>query len=69
MNLQVAIKCVNVALIIVLVLLVRKLIWCLRWLWCYYHGRAVPEEISWIPMQSGRVFDGHLPDGEGEEES
>lgn len=69
MNLPMALKCVNVALIIVLALLARKLIWCLRWLWCYYHGRPVPDPISWIPMQSGRVFDSHLPEREEEEES
>lgn len=68
MTLQMAIRCVNAALILVLVLLVRKLVWCLRWLWCYYHGREVPDPISWIPMQSGRVFDSHLPDREEKEE-
>lgn len=68
MTLQMAIRCVNAALILVLVLLVRKLVWCLRWLWCYYHGREVPDSISWIPMQSGHVFDSHLPDREEKEE-
>ena len=53
-------KVVNAALIIVLLLLLRKLIWCLRWLWCYYHGREVPEPIPFLPQQSGRVFDIHL---------
>ena len=53
-------RCVNAALILVLVLLARKLIWCLRWLWCYYHGREVPDPIGWLPAQSGRVFDRHL---------
>ena len=67
MTLQMAIRCVNVALILVLVLLVRKLIWCLRWLWCYYHGQEVPDPIGWLPAQSGRVFDRHLPQEETEE--
>ena len=55
-------KVVNAALIIVLLLLLRKLIWCLRWLWCYYHGREVPEPIPFLPQRSGRVFDRHLPE-------
>ena len=61
-------KIVNAVLIIVLLLLVRKLVWCLRWLWCYYHGREVPEPISFLPQQSGRVFEGHLPHREEDEE-
>jgi len=62
MTIQLAVRCVNVALILVLVLLVRKLVWCLRWLWCYYHGKEVPDPIGWLPAQSGRVFDSHLPE-------
>ena len=63
-----ALRFVNAALILTLVLLGRKLVWCLRWLWCYYHGREVPDPIGWIPMQSGRVFDRHLPPEEEQEE-
>lgn len=62
------IKLINILLIGTLLLLLRKLIWCLRWLWCYYHGREVPEPISFLPQQSGRVFEGHLPREEDEEE-
>ena len=29
---------INLAGIALLALLIRKLVWCLRWLWCYYHG-------------------------------
>ena len=61
-------RIVNAVLIIVLLLLVRKLIWCLRWLWCYRHGREVPEPISFLPQQSGRVFDRHVQDTERDEE-
>ena len=68
MNLSPAIRVVNAALILILVLLVRKLVWCLRWLWCYYHGREVPDPIGWLPAQSGRVFDHHLPPEPEEEE-
>ena len=69
MTLTFAVRCVNVALILVLILLVRKLVWCLRWLWCYYHGQDVPDPIGWLPSQSGRVFDRHLPPEPEEPES
>ena len=64
-------KIIQIALTILLILLVRKLIWCLRCLWCYHHGRELPEPISFLPQQSGRVFDRHLPQQEtlGEEET
>ena len=55
------IKLINAALIILLLLLLRKLIWCLRCLWCHYHGKPMPGPISFIPQQSGRVFERHLP--------
>lgn len=53
-------KLLKLLLATLLVLLLRKLFWCLRWLWCYYHGRELPENISFLPRQSGRVFLGHL---------
>lgn len=61
-------RLLKLLLIAVLLLLLRKLIWCLRWLWCYYHGKELPEEIPILPRQSGDVFEGHIrkPD-EGEE--
>ena len=59
---------VNLVLIVILLLLVRKLVWCLRWLWCYYHGREVPEPISFLPQQSGRVFERHVQEAERDEE-
>jgi hypothetical protein len=55
------IRLINAALIILLLLLLRQLIWCLRWLWCYYHGRPVPEPIGILPRRSGETFRGHLP--------
>lgn len=61
-------KIVNLALIVLLLLLVRKLIWCLRWLWCYYRGLETPEPISFLPQQSGRVFDSHVRSAEEDEE-
>ena len=51
---------VNILLIALLLLLVRKLIWCLRWLWCYYHGRETPAPISFFPRRTGETFDGHV---------
>jgi len=62
------IKLINILLFVTLLLLLRKLIWCLRWLWCYYHGKELPEPISFLPQQSGRVFEGHLPRREDDEE-
>ena len=44
------IKLINAALIILLLLLLRKLIWCLRCLWCYYHGKEMPALITFIPQ-------------------
>ena len=35
---------INLAGIALLALLIRKLVWCLRWLWCYYHGKETFEE-------------------------
>ena len=59
---------VNLVLTVILLLLVRKLGWCLRWLWCYHQGREVPEPISFLPQQSGRVFERHVQDAERDEE-
>ena len=51
----------------VLLVLGRKLVWCLRWLWCYYHGQEVPDPIPWIPRQTGETFDGHIQRGDKED--
>lgn len=61
-------KWLSLGLTILLVLLLRKLIWCLRWLWCYYHGKEAPEPISFLPQQSGRIFESHIRDAERQEE-
>ena len=50
----------NILLIALLLLLLRKLIWCLRWLWCYYHGKEPPTPISFLPRRSGETFAGHV---------
>lgn len=55
-----AIKIINAALIILLVLLLRKLVWCLRWLWCYYHHRETPEPIPFLPQRPGHRFEEHV---------
>lgn len=44
---------INLAGIALLALLIRKLVWCLRWLWCYYHGQETPEPISFCPGGRG----------------
>ena len=51
---------VSLLLLALLVLLVRKLAWCLRWLWCHYHGRETPEPIPFLPRRAGRNFDAHV---------
>lgn len=58
---------INIVLIALLLLLVRKLVWCLRWLWCYYHGKDTPEPISFIPHRTGEAFDRHIQRGNEEE--
>ena len=68
MNIEAAVKIVNLALVIALALLVRKLVWCIRWLWCYYHGREVPDPIPFVPRRSGKIFEEHLPQEESDEE-
>ena len=59
-------KLINILLIALLLLLVRKL--CLRWLWCYYHGRETPEPISFIPGRTGETFEGHIRQARDNEE-
>ena len=51
---------INILLIALLLLLVRKLAWCLKWLWCWHHGRETPAPISFLPRRSGETFDGHV---------
>ena len=50
----------NLFLVAVLLLLLRKLVWCLRWLWCYYHGKEPPTPISFLPRRTGEGFQGHI---------
>ena len=59
---------INILLIALLLLLVRKLVWCLRWLWGYYHGQETPEPISFFPRRTGETFDGHLRQARKEQE-
>ena len=59
---------VNIVLIALLLLLLRKLVWCLRWLWCYHHGRETPEPISFIPRRTGETFAGHIRRTDDDEE-
>ena len=50
----------NLLLLAVLLLLLRKLAWCIRWLWCYYHGKETPAPIAFVPRRTGKTFDGHV---------
>ena len=59
---------INILLAVLLLLLLRKLCWCLKWLWCYYHGREVPSPISFLPRRTGETFRGHFQREEHEEE-
>lgn len=61
-------KLLNILLVALLLLLVRKLVWCLRWLWCYYHGQETPEPISFIPGRTGETFAGHVRQARDNEE-
>ena len=42
-------KLLQLALLVLLILLLRKLFWCLLWLWRYYHGQETPDPISFLP--------------------
>ena len=59
---------INILLAALLLLLLRKLCWCLKWLWCYYHGREVPSPISFLPRRSGDAFRGHFQREEHKED-
>ena len=59
---------INLGLTALLLVLARKLIWCVRWLWCYYHGRPVPPPIAWLPRRSGETIDGHVRSGGREDD-
>lgn len=58
---------INILGIALLALLVRKLVWCLRWLWCYYHQQELPKPIPFLPRRSGEIFEGHLKKHDHEE--
>ena len=53
-------KLLQLALLVLLILLLRKLFWCLLWLWRYYHGQETPDPISFLPRRSGMIFDEHV---------
>ena len=51
-------KLLQLALLVLLILLLRKLFWCLLWLWRYYHGQETPDPISFLPRRSGSCRQG-----------
>lgn len=59
---------INLAGLLLLALLIRKLAWCLRWLWCYYRGRETPARISFLPRRTGERFDQHVRQAREEKE-
>ena len=62
-------KLFNVIGIIIQLLLLRKLVWCLRWLWCWKHDRETPPPIGWLPSRDGGRFDAHVRKRDGEDAS
>ena len=60
-------KLFNVIGIIILLLLLRKLVWCLRWLWRWKHDRETPPPIGWLPSRDGGRFDAHVQKRDGED--
>lgn len=53
-------KLFNAIGIIALLLLLRKLLWCLRWLRCWRRGEDTPASIGWLPSRDGGRFDAHV---------
>ena len=51
---------INLLGIALLALLIRKLVWCFRWLWCYYHGHETPAPIPFLPRRTGALFSDHV---------
>ena len=60
-------KAINILGVLALFLLLRKLIWCLRWLWCWKHDRETPPPIGWLPSRDGGRFDAHVQKRDGED--
>ena len=63
-----SITIINGLLILILLATVRKLVWCLCRLWCYYHGKEVPKPITFLPHRSGDRFDRHVEQAAEEQE-
>ena len=60
-------KAINILGVLALFLLLRKLIWCLRWLWCWKHDWETPPPIGWLPNRDGGRFDAHVQKRDGED--
>ena len=60
-------KAINILGVLALFLLLRKLIWCLRWLWCWKHDRETPPPIGWLPNRDGGRFAAHVEEHDKEE--
>lgn len=61
-------KLIKIFLLVLLLLLLRKLFWCLKWLWCYHHGQETPDPIPFLPRRTGDTFLGHIRGDDDEEE-
>ena len=60
-------KLFNIIGIMILLLLLRKLIWCLRWLACWRRGTDTPAPIGWLPGRDSGRFDAHVEKAERED--
>lgn len=58
----------SLLLLVLLILLARKLVWCLRWLWRYCRGRETPDPIPFLPRRAGRNFEEHVRQARAENE-
>lgn len=61
------IKLINGLGVLTLLLLLRKLLWCLRWLWCWKRGKEPPAPIGWLPSRDGGRFAAHVEKRDKEE--
>lgn len=60
-------KIINIFGVLTLLLLGRKLLWCLRWLWRWKQGRETPAPIGWLPSRDGGRFNAHVEQRSEEE--
>lgn len=55
-----ALRWIQAALVILLILLMRQLVWCLRCLWRHARGLEMLSPLPFLPRRSGRQFARHV---------